>query len=352
MKLSRPQAKRLITAGGLLFASIGLMVAPGCSAGVVTPASVFASRSFVSEAITQPGGASNTLSITTDASYSATGVFSVTRAALKKSRVAWPLTIPLVGITLSGTFDPDTGAVNLSGVYADPSTHLAYDIHVTGILPADNSLGTLHITANGVAQPDITFRRSDSPVVLPSPGTTPTPIPTPTPSPVPTPSPTPAPTPAPSGTLTVTNRTGDFPSGPLALGKLYGQNSSDNTYINFTMGTAASGDYPNRQFTFDFIDSSTPSQAFVVGETLTLKSAYTSADKHYCRLSISNGLGVNQSLYYAPTGGTVRIVALSTNSITVSLENVTVTASGAYPTSTPNTGGATINGTLTYNFRS
>ena len=349
MKLSRPQAKRLITAGGLLIASIGLMVAPGCSAGVVTPASVFANRSFVSEAITQPGGASNTLSITTNASYSATGVFSVTRAALKKSRVEWPLTIPLTGITLSGTFDPDTGAVNLSGIYTDPSTLLAYDIHVTGILPADNSQGTLHITANGVAQPNLLFRRSDSPVVLPSPGTTPTPIPTPTPSPVPTPSPTPAPTPAPSGTITVTNRTGDFPSGPLTLGKLSGQKGGS-TYINFTMGTAAYGSYPNRQFAFNFIDSSSPSQAFVVGETLILKSAYTSADKHYCQLSISNGLGLNQSLYYAPTGGTVRIVALSTNSITVSLENVTVTASGAYPTSTPNTGGATINGTLTYDF--
>ncbi|WP_395141959.1 hypothetical protein [Armatimonas sp.] len=344
MKLSRPQAKRLITAGGLLFASIGLMVAPGCSAGVVTPASVFASRSFVSEAITQPGGSSNMLSITTNASYNATGVFSVTRAALKKSRVEWPLTIPLTGITLSGTFDPDTGAVNLNGIYTDPVSLLAYEIHVTGILPADNSLGTLHITANGVAQPDLSFRRSDSPVVLPSPGTTPTPIPTPTP--VPTPIPTPAPT---NGTLTVTNRTGDFPSGPLTLGKLSGQKGG-NTYINFTMGTAAYGSYPNRQFAFNFIDSSSPSQAFVVGETLALKSAYTSADKHYCQLSISNGLGLDQSLYYAPTGGTVRIVALSTNSITVSLENVTITASGAYPTSTPNTGGATINGTLTYDF--
>ncbi|WP_309713331.1 hypothetical protein [Armatimonas sp.] len=345
MKLSSPQAKRLITAGGLLLASVGLTVAPGCS-GATSALSVFASRSFISEAITQPGGASSTLSITTNAYQNATGVFSVSRAALKKSRVVWPLTIPLVGITLSGTFDPDTGEVNLNGIYTDPATRLAYEIRVTGILPADNSQGTLHITANGIAQPDLPFRRSDSPVVLPSPGTTPTPAPTPapTPTPVPTPSPTPVPT---NGTLTVTNRTGDFPSGPLALGKLGGQRGGD-TYINFTMGQGSYSTYPNTLIEFNLIDSSTPSAPFRAGDIFN--NLGTSATNYPVRLSISRQLGRDSSLYFKPTSGTLRITAMTSTSITVSLENVVVVANGAYPTSTPNSGGATLNGTLTANF--
>ncbi|MBB6049068.1 hypothetical protein [Armatimonas rosea] len=342
MKITRLQMQRLITTGGLLVLTAGLMVAPGCSAGTVTPASVFASRSFISEEIVLADGSRMTLNLGTNAYRNATGGFVSTRKATRASRVEWPITIPLSGVTLSGTFDPDTGEVNLSGVYT--GTGGPFDVHVTGNLPADNSYGTLTVALSDGRIFNVPVRRSDSPVVLPSPGTTPTPAPTPSPTPTPTPSPTPPPT---NGTLTVTNRTGNFPAGPLALGKLGGQRGGD-TYINFTMGQGSYSTYPNTLIEFNLIDSSTPSVPFRAGDIFN--NLGTTATNYPVRLNISRQLGLNSALYFKPASGTLRITAITSTSITVSLENVVVVASGAYPTDTPNSGGATLNGTLTANF--
>lgn len=347
MKITRLPMQRLITTGGLLVLTAGLMVAPGCSAGTVTPASAFASRSFISEEIVLADSSRMTLNLGTNAYRNATGGFVSTRKATRASRVEWPITIPLPGVTLSGTFDPDTGAVNLSGVYVDPDTRRGLDVHVTGNLPADNSYGTLTVALSDGRTFNVPVRRSDSPVVLPSPGTTPTPVATPSPTPTPTPTPTPGPTPAPNGTLTVTNPTGNFPTGPLTLGKLGGQRGGD-TYINFTMGQGSYSTYPNTLIEFNLIDSSTPSAPFRAGDIFN--NLGTTATNYPVRLSISRQLGLNSALYFKPASGTLRITAMTSTSITVSLENVVVVASGAYPTDTPNSGGATLNGTLTANF--
>ena len=187
MKRSLPVSVALAALLGA--AAVGTATLTGCggsSASYVQPGGSanqpnFAGRSYAS-AVTLANGQTGALLVSTNADGTATGTFTIDDGAPSRVVIATPL--------LSGTFDPVTGAFNLSGAYVFNGQNIP--ISITGTLPVPPSVtgGTITVTTGGESYTS-TFTTGP----LPTPGPTPTPGTSPSPSPSPSPTPTTSPSP-------------------------------------------------------------------------------------------------------------------------------------------------------------
>ena len=212
-------AASLLTAGATLLSG-------GCGSGGRTISLIgtgSGSASYFGEtyasSIALAGGQRGDLTMQVHADGTATGTLTIVapaasergRHATAKTRAAGDIVIATP--TLSGTFNPTTGAISLTGSYTVGGRVIP--ISLTGTLPVPPSLtgGSLTLTVDGQTYTS-TFGAS---------GITPTPSPSPTPTPgsTPTPTPTPGATPTPGtgtvGTLTITKDSGSPNNGSGTL---------------------------------------------------------------------------------------------------------------------------------------
>ncbi len=148
----------------------------GSSASFVQPGGSgnqpsFASRTYASS-VTLANGQTGALSVSTNADGTATGTLTIDDNMPSRVVIATPL--------LSGTFDPATGAISLTGAYVFNGQ--TFPISITGTLPVPPSVtgGTITVTTGGES-----FTSTFTTPPQPTPGPTPTPGASPSPGPGP-----------------------------------------------------------------------------------------------------------------------------------------------------------------------
>ena len=197
--------------------SAGNLPLPGGSSGGAV--SAFVGRTYTSQ-VTLTDGQIGTLTATVAADNTASGTFEINDPTRKVSPAspASPVKSRLVIATpfLSGTFDPATGAISLSGSYTVGGQTIPISVIGTLPIPPATSGGSLTTTINGQSYTSSFGSTVTNPT--PSPSATPTPNPSATPTPSPSPSATPAPGAVNQITLTPEPGTSPNPTTNLLIG--------------------------------------------------------------------------------------------------------------------------------------
>lgn len=193
----------------------GVSPTPGLPtlASLTAASSSFAGRSYASQIALANGQVGN-LNVAIAANNTVSGTLQIvdpSRAAKTRLVIAMPF--------LSGTFDPATGAINLSGSYSLNGQTIP--ISITGTLPTPPSLsgGSVTISINGQSHTS-TFGgggTTTNPTPSPSPSASASPSPSPSSSPAPNPSPSATPVaPGMVNTVTLTPEPGTSPNNTVS----------------------------------------------------------------------------------------------------------------------------------------
>ncbi|MDQ2687743.1 MAG: hypothetical protein M3Y28_07745 [Armatimonadota bacterium] len=269
------------------------------------------------------GALLGSLQLTTSAtSRTALGTLTTTPAAQSAARRA-AAAQNLTGIpNCRGTFDPATGAIQLSGTFTEPGG-AAHTFSISGTLPIPPATaGTLSITVDGVAYGPFTFGINNA-----SGGTTPPP---------PTGGTTPPPPPTGGTTqtgLTISASTANDPN--LQNGPFNGTASAAKTVAAFTLnGVPYDG-----QYNVDVNQSGSDISVEIFGLSVTKGQTFSATDPRLF------GSAFGASGGYASDSGTVQVVDITDQSITLKLTDLhfAATPGGA-------SGGFTVNGTFTAPF--
>ena len=213
-------------------------------------ATTFAGRSYQSTVALADGQVGN-LTVTTSASgNAASGTLSIVDPSRSAAKTRLVIATPF----LSGTFDPTTGAIHLTGAYTVNGQ--TFPISITGTLPVPPSftggsvtyvVGSQTYTSTFGGGGSVNPTPSPSASTSPSPSASASPFPSPSSSPIPTPSPsaTPAPT-GPVNTITITGGTTNVlhaltNTHNLGAGIFHSAPVTNAGYISFTLSNGSSG---------------------------------------------------------------------------------------------------------------
>ncbi len=303
-------------------------------------AAAYAGRSY-SGSFTLANGQTGNVTVLTSGTGAASGRLEIvdpTRKATAKTRIV--IATPF----LSGTFDPTTGAISLTGSYVDANGQ-TIPISITGTLPVPPSTtgGSLTVTVNGQSYTTTFGGGTTNPTPTPSPSGSATPNPTPSASASPTPSPSPTPTPSPaSGAVqfTLVSKSADC---NFADPGISGFSIVDARYAN-----AAGQLY---QFTSTIQGANRNTGSFTLGwqlhhsggnfvpETFTFVSEpqigpFGDDFQGILQTGVTIQTGALSVGAWRPTGGTLTVVSVNGKKVTVHGEKVEFT-----PTPSPGTNG-------------
>ena len=233
----------------------------GCGSGGTTvaanlaPTAAYAGSTLTSR-VALANGQSGDLTLKLGTGNAATATMTITGPAARAQSRQTGGVIVIATPILSGTYDPSTGALNLTGSYTVNGQ--VYNISITGTLPVPPSTtgGSITVTVNGQSYTS-TFGSLTAPT--PTPGTTPTPSATPTPVATPSATPTPAATPTPGmrNQLVVTADNGGATNAqlsPLVEGEVTANFYPVTPGVNFvtvTIGEAVVGGVAGRSLAID-----------------------------------------------------------------------------------------------------
>ena len=205
-------------------ASLMVFAAVGCGSGggsaPVGGGSILSSAPVVgylgrlySSQVALANGQVGTLTLTVAGNNTASGSLQIDDPSrgVKPAKSRFVIATP----SLSGTFDPATGAINLTGSYTLNGQTIP--ISIVGTLPTPPSLvgGSLTVTIDGQSYSSTfggTGGGTTNPTSSPSPSASASPLPNPSATPNPTPSATPTPAPGAVNTVTLTAEPGTGPN--------------------------------------------------------------------------------------------------------------------------------------------
>ncbi len=346
------------TASLLVFASVGCgsgggtSPAPGYPTGLAV-SSLYSGKAYTGQVSLENGQVGN-VSVTVSGT-TASGTLEIvdpSRKATAKSRIV--IATPF----LSGTFDPLTGAINLSGSYTGPNGQTV-TLSITGTLPVPPSTtgGSVTVTLNGQSYTTTFGGNGTNPTPTPSGSASPSPTPSASPSASPSPSPLASP---PAGvpfalvggtaaytfsdvvnTLVDTSPIALQTSGPEINGAIAYANGNQTIQLKATTDVVKKNPKLANYRTVTVFAAQRGGD-LKAGTVFDLANA---TDASNCNVSFQQiGGEVVNSLFIAKSGK-VTVVNVTARSVVVKLENVDVKPSR----SSDGDGGFTINGDITGN---
>lgn len=292
----------------------------------------FAGRSYQST-VALAGGQVGNLTVTTSVSgNAASGTLSIVDPSRSAAKTRLVIATPF----LSGTFDPTTGAIHLSGSYTFNGQIIP--ISITGTLPIPPSFTGGSITyVVGSQTYTSTFGGSSgstnsmpSPSASPFPSASASPSPSPSSSPTPTPSPSaiPAPT-APVNTITITGGTTNVlhaltNTNSIGAGIFHSAPVTGGGYISFTLKNGSSNSADQASLEVDIKTGATlaPGTFPIVGPSGIAGTAPGVTSVSYGEFS--GGFRNYQALPYKGLSGQVVVETVTPTLVRIRLVNVRI----------------------------